>query len=70
MLIIALDTFNLGDAVEHEKFMKTLSECIYLRQIPNWYSPFKKIVVYTTILLNITVFVLNDLNRCIIMVFF
>jgi hypothetical protein len=70
MLIIALDTFDLGDAVEHEKFMKTLSECIYLRQIPNWNSPFKKIVVYTAILLNIAVFVLNELNRCIIMVFF
>jgi len=70
MLIIALDTFDLGDAVEHENFMKTLSESTYLRQIPNWNSPFKKIVVYTTILLNIAVFVLNELNRCIIMVFF
>jgi hypothetical protein len=36
MLIFALDTFDLGDAVEHEKFMKTLSESSYLRQIPNW----------------------------------
>ena len=70
MLIIALDTFDLGDAVEHEKFMKTLSESTYLRQIPNWNSPFQKIVVYTTILLNIGVFVLNELNRCNIMVFF
>ena len=24
--IFVLDTFDLGDAVEHEKFMKTLSE--------------------------------------------
>jgi hypothetical protein len=51
MLIIALDTFDLGDAVEHEKFMKALSESTYLRQIPNWKSPLKKNVVNTTILL-------------------
>ena len=63
MLIIALDTFDLGDAVEHEKFMKTLSESTYLRQIPNWNSPFQKIVVYTTILLNIGVFVQNEYKQ-------
>jgi len=51
MLIIALDTFDLGDAVEHEKFMKALSESTYLRQIPNWKSPLIKNVVNTTILL-------------------
>ena len=50
MLIFALDTFDLGDAVEHEKFMKTLSESTYLRQIPNWNIPFKTIVVKTTFL--------------------
>ncbi len=41
-LIFVLDTFDLGDAVEHEKFIKTLSESTYLRQIPNWNSLFKK----------------------------
>ncbi len=70
MLILALDTFDLGDAVEHEKFMKTLSESIYLRQIPNRNSSFKTNLVHTRILLNIAVFVLYELNRCIIMVFF
>ena len=63
MLIIALDTFDLGDAVEHEKFMKTLSESTYLRHFPNWNSPVKKIVVYTTILLNIGVFVQNEYKQ-------
>ena len=29
MLIFALDTFDLGNAVEHEKFMKMLSESAY-----------------------------------------
>ena len=52
MLIFALDTFDLGDVVEHEKFMKTLSESTYLRQIPNWNSLFQTIIVNTRILLN------------------
>ncbi len=58
MLIFALDTFDLGDAVEHEKFMKTLSESTYLRDIPNWNSSFKTIFVNTRILLNNAVSVL------------
>lgn len=47
MLIFALDTFDLGDVVEHKKFMKTLSESTYLRQIPNWNSSFRTILVNT-----------------------
>ncbi len=70
MLIFALDTFDLGDAVEHEKFMKTLSESTYLRQISNRNSLFKTILVDTRILLNITVSVLYELNRCNIVIFF
>ena len=58
MLIFALDTFDLGDVVEHEKFMKTLSESTYLRQIPNWNSSFQTILVNTRILLNNAVSVL------------
>ncbi len=38
ILIFALDTFDLEDTVKHEKFMKTLSESTYLRQIPSWNS--------------------------------
>jgi hypothetical protein len=70
ILIKALDTFNLGDVVEHEKFMKTLSESTYLRQVPNWNSSFKRILVHTTILLNIAVSVLYEFNRCNIMIYF
>jgi hypothetical protein len=70
MLIIALDTFDLGDAVKHEKFMKTLSEYTYLRQIPNWNTSFQKILINTRILLNIAVSVLYELNRCTIVVYF
>jgi len=44
MLINALDTFDLGEAVEHEKFMKTLSESTYLRQSPNWNTSFQKLL--------------------------
>ena len=69
-LIFVLDTFDLGDAVKHVKFMKTLSESTYLRQIPNRNSLFKTILVNTTILLNISVSVLYELNRCNIMVYF
>ena len=58
MLIFALDTFDLGDVVEHEKFMKTLSESTYLRRIPNWNSSFQTIFVNTGILLNNAVSVL------------
>jgi len=64
MLIFALDTFDLGDDVEHEKFMKTLSESTYLHQIPYWNTSFKIILVNTRILLNIAVSVLYELNRC------
>ena len=70
ILIFALDTFDLGDTVEHEKFMKTLSESTYLRQIPNWNSSLKKILENTTILLNISVPILYELNRCKIVVYF
>jgi hypothetical protein len=70
MFILALDTFDLGDAVKHEKFMKTLSESTYIRQIPNRNSLFKTNLVQTRILLNIAVFVLYELNRCNIVVFF
>ncbi len=42
ILIFALDTFDLGDTIEHEKFMKTLSESTYLHQIPNWNSLFNE----------------------------
>jgi hypothetical protein len=70
ILIFAWDTFDLGDTVEHEKFMKTLSESTYLRQIPNWNSSFKKILENTTIHLNIVVSVLYELNRCNIVVYF
>ena len=70
ILITALDTFDLGDAVEHEKFMKTLSEYTYLRQIPNWNTSFQKILINTRILLNIAVSVLYELNRCTIVVYF
>ena len=40
ILLFALDTFDFGDAVEHKKFMKMLSESTYLRQIPNWNTSF------------------------------
>jgi hypothetical protein len=70
ILIFALDTFDLGDTVEHEKFMKTLSESTYLRQIPNWNSSFKKILENTKIHLNIVVSVLYELIRCNIVVYF
>ena len=70
MLITALDTFDLGDAAKHEKFMKTLSESTYLRQIPNWNTSFQKLLVTTRIFLNITVSVLYELNRCTIVVYF
>ena len=63
-LIFVLDTFDLGDAVEHEKFMKTLGESTYLQQIPNRNSSFKKILANTRILLNIAVSVLYELKRC------
>jgi len=69
-LIFVLDTFDLGDAVEYEKFMKTLSESTYLRRIPNRNSSFKKILVNTRILLNIALSVLYELNRCNIVVYF
>jgi hypothetical protein len=70
ILIFALDTFDLGDTVEHEKFMKTLSESTDLRQIPNWNSSFKIILENTTIHLKIAVSVLYELNRCDIVVYF
>ena len=60
MLITALDTFDLGDAVEHEKFMKTLSESRYLRQIPNRNTSFQKNLVNTRILLHIAVSILYE----------
>ena len=69
ILIFALDTFNLGDTDKHEKFMKTLSESTYLRQIPNWNSLLKKNLENTTINLNIVVSVLYELNRCNIVVY-
>ncbi len=55
MLIFALDTFDLGDVVEHERFMKTLSEFAYFRQIPNWNTSFKKIL-YIQELFSISLF--------------
>ena len=69
-LIFVLDTFNLGDAVKNKKFMKSLSGSTYLRQIPNRNSLFKTILVNTRILLNIAVYVLYELNRCNIVVYF
>ena len=70
ILLFALDTFDFGDAVEHKKFMKMLSESTYLRQIPNWNTSFQKLLVTTRIFLNITVSVLYELNRCTIVVYF
>jgi hypothetical protein len=34
LLILALDTFDLGASVDHEKFMKTLSDCNHYQHIP------------------------------------
>jgi hypothetical protein len=36
LLITALDTFNLGANVDHEKFMNTLSESNHYQHIPFW----------------------------------
>ncbi len=36
LLITALDTFDLGASVDHEKFMYTLSESNHEQHIPFW----------------------------------
>jgi hypothetical protein len=41
MLITALDTFELGADVDHEKFMNMLSEYKNLQQIPFWNTSFQ-----------------------------
>ena len=70
MLIMALNTLDLGDDINYVKFMDTPSESKQLWQIPKWKISFQKLIVNTRIILNNNVSVLYALYRCSIMVYF
>ncbi len=69
MLITALDTFNLGADIDHDKFMNTPSEYKNLRQIPFWNTSFQTHMALKH-LLNESLFLYIHPTRCNIVVCF